>query len=118
MTVTRSKPAPNQRDEARGEFCGLVGRYEVKYYPMVAADARLEWWAKPSEVELSFYRGYTAHVYFDGSDQIYVGHITGIQDIVGFRVEATTELESAFHMAVDNYIDMKTRLPPRQGGLG
>ena len=50
------------------------------------------------------YRGYFANVEFDAEDHIFIGHIIGIRDVVGFHGEAVTELESAFREAVDNYL--------------
>jgi predicted HicB family RNase H-like nuclease len=50
------------------------------------------------------YRGYLARVEYDAADRIFVGHITGINDIVGFHGESVTELESAFQEAVDDYV--------------
>lgn len=34
------------------------------------------------------YKGYVASLEFDKEDQIYVGHIVGINDIVGFHGES------------------------------
>ena len=51
------------------------------------------------------YKGYFAKVEFDPEDHIFVGHIIGIRDIVGFHGESVEELETAFHEAVDNYLD-------------
>jgi predicted HicB family RNase H-like nuclease len=50
------------------------------------------------------YRGYLARVEYDAADRIFVGHIAGINDIVGFHGESVTELESAFQEAVDDYV--------------
>ena len=50
------------------------------------------------------YRGYIAHIGFDEVDRIFVGHLTGIKDIVGFHGTTVNELEEAFHESVDNYI--------------
>lgn len=50
------------------------------------------------------YKGYVAKVEFDPEDHIFVGHIIGIRDVVGFHGEAVAELESAFREAVDNYL--------------
>lgn len=33
-----------------------------------------------------------------------MGHIAGINDVVGFHGERVSELESAFHEALDDYI--------------
>lgn len=35
------------------------------------------------------YRGYTARIEFDEVDRIFVGHLAGIKDIVGFRMKFT-----------------------------
>ena len=51
------------------------------------------------------YKGYFAKVEFDPEDHIFVGHIIGIRDIVGFHGESVEELETAFQEAVDNYLD-------------
>lgn len=50
------------------------------------------------------YNGYGARVEFDAEDRIFVGHIIGIRDIVGFHGESVAELEAAFHEAVDDYL--------------
>ena len=50
------------------------------------------------------YNGYSARVEFDAEDRLFVGHIAGIRDIVGFHGESVVELESAFHEAVDDYL--------------
>ncbi len=51
------------------------------------------------------YKGYFAKVEFDPEDHIFIGHIIGIQDVVGFHGESVKELETAFKEAVDNYLD-------------
>ncbi len=50
------------------------------------------------------YKGYYAKVEFDSEDHIFVGHIIGIRDVVGFHGESVNELENAFSKAVDNYL--------------
>jgi predicted HicB family RNase H-like nuclease len=50
------------------------------------------------------YKGYFAKVEFDPDDHIFVGHIIGIRDVVGFHGESVPELEAAFQEAVDNYL--------------
>jgi predicted HicB family RNase H-like nuclease len=51
------------------------------------------------------YRHYLAQVAYDAADRIFVGHIAGINDVVGFHGESVAEPESAFHEAVDDYIE-------------
>ena len=50
------------------------------------------------------YRGYVARIEYDEKDRIFVGHLAGIKDIVGFHGTTVNELEGAFHESVDNYI--------------
>ncbi len=50
------------------------------------------------------YSGYSARVEFDAEDRVFVGHIAGIRDIVGFHGASVDELEAAFHEAVDDYL--------------
>lgn len=49
------------------------------------------------------YKAYSARVEFDGDDGIFVGHIAGIRDVVGFHGNSVDELVGAFHEAVDDY---------------
>ena len=50
------------------------------------------------------YNGYGARVEFDAEDRLFVGHVAGIRDIVGFHGKSVAELEAAFHEAVDDYL--------------
>jgi predicted HicB family RNase H-like nuclease len=50
------------------------------------------------------YKGYSARIEFDDQDRIFVGHLAGIRDIVGFHGSSVDELEAAFHEAVDDYL--------------
>ncbi|MDR2838580.1 MAG: type II toxin-antitoxin system HicB family antitoxin [Azonexus sp.] len=50
------------------------------------------------------YRGYAARVEYDAEDRIFVGHLAGIRDIVGFHGSSVDQLETAFHEAVDDYL--------------
>ncbi len=50
------------------------------------------------------YREYIARIEYDEEDRIFVGHLAGIKDIVGFHGSTVNELENAFHEAVDNYL--------------
>src|SRR3712207_1154109 len=49
------------------------------------------------------YKGYKARVDFDAEDEIFVGHLAGINDVVGFHADTVTDLKAAFHEAVDQY---------------
>ena len=56
------------------------------------------------------YRGYRARVEYDGEDEILVGRLAGVNDIVGFHADTVAELRLAFHEAVDDYIDACARI--------
>lgn len=50
------------------------------------------------------HKGYAARLEFDSEDRIFVGHVVGLRDVVGFHGSSVEELEEAFHEAVDNYL--------------
>jgi len=50
------------------------------------------------------YKEYIARIEYDEEDRIFVGHLAGIKDIVGFHGSTVNELENALHEAVDNYL--------------
>ncbi|MCP4424002.1 MAG: type II toxin-antitoxin system HicB family antitoxin [Chloroflexi bacterium] len=52
------------------------------------------------------YQNYSAKIDYDSIDKIFVGHIVGIRDIVSFHGRDVDELESAFHKAVDHYLEV------------
>jgi predicted HicB family RNase H-like nuclease len=52
------------------------------------------------------YQDFKAKIEYDPIDKIFVGHIIGIQDIVGFHGNTVTELEAAFHEAVHHYLEV------------
>ena len=56
------------------------------------------------------YRGYSARVEYDDDDGIFVGHIAGIRDTIGFHADSVTDLRAAFHEAVDDYLESCARL--------
>ncbi len=50
------------------------------------------------------YRGYTASLEFDPDDNILVGRVRDIDDIISFHGESVAEFTHAFHEAVDDYV--------------
>jgi predicted HicB family RNase H-like nuclease len=50
------------------------------------------------------YKGYYARIEIDDDDGILVGHIAGINDVVGFHADNVVGLRTAFHEAVDDYV--------------
>jgi predicted HicB family RNase H-like nuclease len=51
------------------------------------------------------FNGYSARVDYDDEDGILVGRIAGIEDSVTFHADNVAELKSAFHEAVDDYVE-------------
>ena len=51
------------------------------------------------------HKGYAARIEYSHEDACFVGHITGIKDIVGFHGESVAELRDAFEEAVDDYLE-------------
>ena len=56
------------------------------------------------------YKGYPARVEYSEEDGCFIGHIVGINDIVGFHGDSVTELRQAFEEAVDDYLETCERL--------
>jgi predicted HicB family RNase H-like nuclease len=50
------------------------------------------------------HKGYAARIEYSDEDQCFVGHIAGINDVVGFHGESVAELRTAFEEAVDDYL--------------
>jgi len=50
------------------------------------------------------YKGYAARIEYSDEDQCFVGHIAGINDVVGFHGASVAELRTAFEEAVDDYL--------------
>ena len=55
------------------------------------------------------YRGYHARLEFDPDDHIFVGHLAGINDVVGFHSDTVAGLEAAFQEATDDYLEACAR---------
>lgn len=51
------------------------------------------------------FKGYAARIEYSDEDQLFVGHIAGIRDVVGFHGESVHELRDAFQEAVDDYLN-------------
>ncbi|MCY1357172.1 HicB family protein [compost metagenome] len=51
------------------------------------------------------YKGYTARIEFDERDDIFVGRLLGVRDIISFHGNSVAELRTQFHLAVDDYLE-------------
>lgn len=56
------------------------------------------------------FKGYTARVEFDDRDNILVGHILGMTDVVSFHADDVLGLRAAFEEAVEDYLETCAKL--------
>jgi predicted HicB family RNase H-like nuclease len=56
------------------------------------------------------YKGYNAKISYSQEDDVLFGNIYGINDLVTFEGETITEIKNAFYEAVDDYLDMCSRI--------
>lgn len=56
------------------------------------------------------YKGYTARVDIDARDNVLVGHLLGVRDIVGFHANDVAGLRAAFEEAVNDYLETCAKL--------
>lgn len=56
------------------------------------------------------YKGYTARIEYSDEDDCFVGHIAGINDVVGFHADSVRKLHFAFEEAVDDYLETCKKL--------
>ncbi len=59
------------------------------------------------------YKGYAARIEYSDEDACFVGHIAGIDDVVGFHGESVATLRAAFEEAVDDYLQTCEKLDRR-----
>ncbi|MOA31035.1 HicB family protein [compost metagenome] len=50
------------------------------------------------------YKGYTARIEFDERDDIFVGRVLGVRDIISFHADSVAGLHAEFSQAVDDYL--------------
>lgn len=55
-------------------------------------------------------KGYTARIEFDERNNIFVGRLLGIRDIVSFHADNVADLRAAFEEAVDDYLETCAKL--------
>jgi predicted HicB family RNase H-like nuclease len=51
------------------------------------------------------YKGYVGSVRFSAEDDVFYGRLEGLKDLVSYEGQSVAELKSAFHEAVDDYLD-------------
>ncbi|QJP06585.1 type II toxin-antitoxin system HicB family antitoxin [Pseudomonas multiresinivorans] len=50
------------------------------------------------------YKGYTARIEFDDRDDLFVGRLLGVNDIISFHADSVGGLHAAFQDAVEDYL--------------
>jgi len=50
------------------------------------------------------YKGYTVIIGFSAEDECLVGHIAGINDVIGFHADSVEDIRKVFHETVDDYL--------------
>ncbi|MEN4824904.1 type II toxin-antitoxin system HicB family antitoxin [Pseudomonas sp. P39-UII1] len=50
------------------------------------------------------YRGYAARIEYDERDDIFVGRVLGMRDIISFHASSVPELHEAFSEALEDYL--------------
>ena len=56
------------------------------------------------------YKGYAARIEDSDEDGCFIGHIEGIDDVVGFHGESVAQLRAAFEEAVEDYLETCEKL--------
>ena len=51
------------------------------------------------------YKGYLANIEYSDEDELFIGRLTGIEDVVGFHGDSVAELKAAFIEAVEDYLE-------------
>lgn len=69
------------------------------------------------------YKGYTANISFDENDDIFVGRVVGIRDIIVFHADNVADLKKEFAEMVDFYLESCARdgtapNKPASGNIG
>ncbi|WP_118986122.1 type II toxin-antitoxin system HicB family antitoxin [Photorhabdus sp. CRCIA-P01] len=66
------------------------------------------------------YKGYAAKIEYSDEDQCLIGHIAGINDVIGFHADNVNELRTAFEEAIDDYLTYcaEHRLSPQRPASG
>ncbi len=62
------------------------------------------------------HKGYAARIEYSDEDRCFIGHIAGINDIVGFHGDSVAQLRTAFEEAVEDYLETCEKLnrPPQK----
>lgn len=62
------------------------------------------------------YKGFSAKISYSDEDELFIGRISGISDVVGFHGASMAELNAAFSEAVEDYLATCSRLGKKTAG--
>jgi predicted HicB family RNase H-like nuclease len=51
------------------------------------------------------YKKYTARIEYSEAIGCFIGHVIGVRDVIGFHGDCVDEFRTAFHEAVDDYLE-------------
>lgn len=63
---------------------------------------------------LTKYKGFTARIEFSTDDNVFVGRVLDIRDIIGFHGETIDEAIQAFHGMIDFHIEVCEKMAKRK----
>ncbi len=75
--------------------------YVSHLQPLIASDSTFSYHLAMNTMT---YKGYTARVEYDERDNIFVGRILGIRNMISFHGETVAELRAEFELAVKDYL--------------
>lgn len=50
------------------------------------------------------YKGYSARIEYDARDDIFVGRVLGVRDIISFHASSVSALHEEFRLALEDYL--------------
>ncbi|MDO8446797.1 MAG: type II toxin-antitoxin system HicB family antitoxin [Deltaproteobacteria bacterium] len=56
--------------------------------------------------DVLIYKDFTGSVHFSAADEVFHGKIEGIRDLILFEGQSVAELTTAFHEAVEDYLEL------------
>ena len=56
------------------------------------------------------HKGYAAKIEYSDEDGCFIGHIAGVNDVIGFHGDSVVDLRAAFEEAVDDYLETCKKL--------
>lgn len=61
-------------------------------------------------MSMMVHKGYMAKIDYSDEDELFIGRLAGINDVVGFHGSSVVELKAAFIEAVEDYLDTCKKL--------